>query len=130
MAAYPPSSIAIVGLAGRLPGAPDVQAFWRNLEQGVESLAEFSDEELIESGVPAELFGHPDYVRKGTVLENADLFDAGFFGYNPREAEMMDPQQRFFWSARGKRWRTPDMPVSRDAKPWAFMPAPASARYA
>ncbi len=96
MAAYPPSSIAIVGLAGRLPGAPDVQAFWRNLEQGVESLAEFSDEELIESGVPAELFGHPDYVRKGTVLENADLFDAGFFGYNPREAEILDPQQRIF----------------------------------
>ncbi len=96
MAACPSSSIAIIGLSGRFPDAPNLQAFWRNLEQGVESLVEFSDEELLESGVPADLLTNPNYVKKGTFLEKADLFDAGFFGYNPREAEIIDPQQRIF----------------------------------
>ena len=90
------SSIAIIGLSGRFPDAPNLKAFWRNLEQGVESLSELSDEDLLESGVPADLFRNPNYVKKGTLLERADLFDAGFFGYNPREAEIIDPQQRIF----------------------------------
>src|SRR5580698_9165085 len=96
MAACPPSSIAIIGLSCRFPDAPNLQAFWRNLEQGVESLVAFSDEELLEAGVPADLLTNPNYVKKGTVLEKADLFDAGFFGYSPREAEIIDPQQRIF----------------------------------
>jgi acyl transferase domain-containing protein len=87
-------AIAIIGMAGRFPDAPDVQAFWRNLAQGHESLASFSDEELLKSGVPAALFTRPDFVRKGSTIEGADLFDAGFFGFNPREAELIDPQQR------------------------------------
>ena len=94
MAACPPSSIAIIGLSGRFPDAPNLQAFWRNLEQGVESLVLFSDEDLLESGIPEDFLKNPNYVKKGTFLENADLFDAGFFGYNPREAEIIDPQQR------------------------------------
>jgi phthiocerol/phenolphthiocerol synthesis type-I polyketide synthase E len=87
-------AIAIIGMAGRFPDAPDVQAFWRNLEQGHESLTSFSDEELLKSGVPAALFARPDFVRKGSTVEGADLFDAGFFGFNPREAELIDPQHR------------------------------------
>jgi acyl transferase domain-containing protein/acyl carrier protein len=96
MSSFPPSSIAIVGLSGRFPDAPDVQTFWRNLERGVESLITFSDQELLDAGVPAEMLGNPKYVRKGTPLAKSDFFDADFFGYNPREAEIIDPQQRVF----------------------------------
>jgi acyl transferase domain-containing protein len=96
MTHFPPSSIAIVGLAGRFPDAPDLQAFWRNLEQGVESLVTFSDQELLEAGVPAELLSNENYVKKGSLLARSEFFDADFFGYNPREAEIIDPQQRIF----------------------------------
>lgn len=96
-------AIAIIGMAGRFPDAPDVETFWRNLEQGHESLTTFSDEELLRSGVPEEIFRRPDFVRRSSVLEDSDQFDAGFFGFNPREAELMDPQHRVLlecaWSA-------------------------------
>jgi acyl transferase domain-containing protein/acyl carrier protein len=88
--------IAIVGLAGRYPGAPNVDAFWRNIRDGVESVSFFSDEELRARGVPAEALADPDYVKAGVVLDGMDRFDAGFFGYSAREAEYLDPQQRFF----------------------------------
>ncbi len=88
--------IAIIGMAGRFPDATNLQEFWRNLEQGCESLIEFSDRELLDAGVPRELIADPNYVKRGTVLEGTDLFDAGFFGFNPREAEVIDPQQRVF----------------------------------
>jgi phthiocerol/phenolphthiocerol synthesis type-I polyketide synthase E len=88
--------IAIVGLAGRYPGAPDIDAFWRNIRGGTESVSFFSDEELRERGVPPEALADPDYVKAGVVLEGMDRFDAQFFGYSAREAEYLDPQQRFF----------------------------------
>lgn len=88
--------IAIVGLAGRYPGAPDVDAFWRNIRSGIESVSFFSDEELRDRGVPPEALADPDYVKAGVVLDGMDRFDAGFFGYSAREAEYLDPQQRFF----------------------------------
>lgn len=88
--------IAIVGLAGRFPGADDVEAFWRNIEGGVESVTRFTDDELRARGVPQSLLDDPDYVKAGVVLEGIDQFDAGFFGYTPREAENLDPQQRVF----------------------------------
>ncbi len=90
------SAIAIIGMAGRFPDAEDLQAFWRNLEQGVESLADFSDAELLAAGVPAALLQNPNFVKRGSLLKGADLFDASFFGFNPREAEILDPQQRIF----------------------------------
>jgi len=93
---FPSSSIAIIGLSGRFPDAPNLRAFWRNLEQGVESLIPYSDEEALAAGVPAEMLKNPNFVKKGTPFENADLFDADFFGYNPNEAEIIDPQQRIF----------------------------------
>ncbi|HZM01070.1 MAG TPA: amino acid adenylation domain-containing protein, partial [Planctomycetota bacterium] len=89
-------SIAIVGMAGRFPGARDVEAFWRNLCEGVESIRRFSDEELAAAGVPEEHFRDPRYVPARAVLDEPDRFDARFFGYAPREAELMDPQQRLF----------------------------------
>ncbi|HYY98620.1 MAG TPA: type I polyketide synthase, partial [Pyrinomonadaceae bacterium] len=88
--------IAVVGMAGRFPGAPGVEELWRNLRDGVESVSFFSDEELLRRGVEPSLVGDPDYVRAGAVVEGAELFDAPFFNFTPREAEMMDPQHRLF----------------------------------
>jgi acyl transferase domain-containing protein/acyl carrier protein len=88
--------IAVIGLAGRFPGAGNVEQFWRNLRDGVESITFFSDEELLAAGVDPALLQNPNFVKARGVLEDAELFDAAFFGYNPREAEIMDPQQRVF----------------------------------
>src|SRR3984893_3470290 len=91
-----PEDIAIVGMAGRFPGARNVREFWRNLRDGVESITRFAPDELEAAGVPAELFNSPDYVPASTVIEDAESFDAAFFGFNVREAEITDPQQRVF----------------------------------
>jgi amino acid adenylation domain-containing protein len=88
--------IAIIGMAGRFPGAENVEAFWRNLVGGVESISFFGDEELRAAGVPEASLTDPRYVRARGVVAGADEFDAPFFGYSPREAEVMDPQQRLF----------------------------------
>ena len=81
--------IAVIGLAGRFPGAANVEQFWQNLRDGVESISFFSDEEL--EGVNPALLQNPNFVKARGVLEHAEFFDAAFFGYNPREAEIMDP---------------------------------------
>jgi amino acid adenylation domain-containing protein len=89
-------AVAIIGMAGQFPGAENLEEFWRNLAAGVESLSHASDEELAEAGIPPELSGRPGYVRAKGVFEGAELFDAEFFGFSPREARQMDPQQRRF----------------------------------
>jgi acyl transferase domain-containing protein len=86
--------IAIVGAAGRFPGAGDLAALWRNLCDGIESISRFAPDELEE--VDPDLRRDPRYVPARGVLAGADLFDAQFFGYSPREAEIIDPQQRIF----------------------------------
>jgi acyl transferase domain-containing protein len=88
--------VAIIGMTGRFPGAKDIDQFWMNLRNGVESIQFFSDEELLASGVDHTLLTHPNYVRANAPLDDIDLFDASFFGYTPREAQLMDPQQRLF----------------------------------
>jgi amino acid adenylation domain-containing protein len=88
--------VAIVGLAGRFPGARNVDEFWANLRQGVESITRFTDEEVAAAGVPAELARDPHYVKAGGLLPEVDRFDAALFGLSPREAEITDPQQRVF----------------------------------
>ncbi|WP_394842169.1 amino acid adenylation domain-containing protein [Pendulispora brunnea] len=90
------SDVAIIGMAGRFPGAPDVRAFWRNLCAGVESIATLTDEELLAAGVDPTLVSNPHYVRARAVLDGIDRFDAGFFGFSPREAALLDPQHRLF----------------------------------
>ncbi|HXM58726.1 MAG TPA: beta-ketoacyl synthase N-terminal-like domain-containing protein [Candidatus Dormibacteraeota bacterium] len=77
--------VAVVGLACRLPGAPDADRFWANLAAGVESLTVLPGEAAAPGHVPA-----------AGVLEDAHLFDAGFFGCSPAEALILDPQQRLF----------------------------------
>jgi acyl transferase domain-containing protein len=89
------TGIAIVGMAGRFPGANNVGQLWANLCRGAETITFFSDEELDHS-VPAALRRDPAYVRARGTLEDVENFDAGFFGISPREAELMDPQQRLF----------------------------------
>ena len=88
--------IAIIGMGGRFPGAHDIGAFWRNLRDGVESITSFSADELLSRGVSARQLDDPFYVKAGARMEGVDLFDASFFGYNPREAAEMDPQHRIF----------------------------------
>ncbi|WP_261558473.1 type I polyketide synthase [Frankia tisae] len=90
------NAIAVTGAAGRFPRAADLDTFWRNLCAGVESTTEFTDDDLLRSGVPAEALTEPRLVRRRPVLDDVDLFDAQFFGYTPREAETIDPQQRIF----------------------------------
>ncbi len=88
--------IAIIGMAGRFPGARNLDEFWSNLADGVESIRFFSDEELLEAGADPDLIGRDNYVKAKGYLEDAEYFDAGFFGYIPREADILDPQQRVF----------------------------------
>ncbi len=90
------SEIAIIGLACRLPGARDAAELWANLRQGVESITFLPDADLevpVFGGPPRD---QPNFVRAAACLEDADLFDAAFFGFTPAEAEVMDPQQRLF----------------------------------
>lgn len=89
-----PDEVAVIGMAGRFPGAKSVDEFWENLKNGVESISNFSEKELLAAGLPSELIKRPDYVRAKGILEDIDGFDADFFGYPPREAERMDPQIR------------------------------------
>ena len=89
-------AIAIVGMTGRFPGAPNLDAFWRNLQAGTEARTIFSDDELRAAGVPSATLSHPNFVQSGFVLDGIDRFDAAFFGINPREAELLDPQHRLF----------------------------------
>ena len=90
------SDIAIIGFAARVPGAKSIDEFWQNLRDGVESITVFNDEELLEHGFPRSLLAHPACVKAGAVLEGIELFDASFFGYSPRDAALIDPQQRLF----------------------------------
>lgn len=86
--------IAIIGIACRFPGADDWRQFWSNLCGGVDSIRHFSDTDLLRAGIPQKTLKRPDYVKASPVLNGYDMFDAGFFEYSPREARMMDPQQR------------------------------------
>ncbi|MEB9896098.1 SDR family NAD(P)-dependent oxidoreductase [Bacillus cereus] len=88
--------IAVIGMAARFPGADNLDQFWRNLRDGVESITFFTDEELLQEGVDPALVSHPSYVKAKGILNGIDQFDAAFFGYSPREAQLMDPQLRLF----------------------------------
>jgi acyl transferase domain-containing protein/acyl carrier protein len=88
--------VAVIGMTGRFPLAPSLQQFWKNLCHGVDAISFFSDEELEQAGINTAQLRNPNYVKAKGVLENGDLFDAGFFGFSPREAELTDPQIRVF----------------------------------
>src|SRR6266480_5199878 len=88
--------IAIIGLSCRLPGAATAEEFWTNLCRGVESITFFSNQELVSAGVAPSLVANSDYVKAAPMLRDVEMFDAAFFGYSPKDAALMDPQQRLF----------------------------------
>ena len=89
----PENAVAVIGLAGRFPGADDIAQFWRNIRAGVTSISRFSEAEL-EDSFSAEVRHSPNFVRARSILKDVDRFDAGFFGMLPREAALTDPQHR------------------------------------
>ena len=91
----PLEGIAIVGMAGKFPGANDLTSFWDNLVQGRESITTFERAELS----PEESKDDPDYVPRRGIIDKPEWFDATFFGMKPKEAEATDPQQRLFLEA-------------------------------
>ncbi|WP_274917955.1 type I polyketide synthase [Streptomyces sp. WZ-12] len=88
--------VAITGMAGRFPGADNLERFWHNLSEGTDCFTTRTDDALRAAGVPAHHLTDPHYVRRVPLLADADRFDAEFFGMTPREAALRDPQQRLF----------------------------------
>ena len=88
--------IAIVGMSCRFPGSRSIAEYWDNLRQGVESIRTFTRAELTAAGIDPDLLARPDYVPARGALTDIELFDAAFFGFSPREAELTDPQYRLF----------------------------------
>ncbi|KYC36320.1 hypothetical protein WA1_42115 [Scytonema hofmannii PCC 7110] len=97
------SDIAIIAMSGQFPKAQDIDSLWNNLCNGIESISFFSEQEMVAEGVNIKWLNNPKHVRASGVLSDIELFDAYFFGYSPKEAELIDPQQRLFlecaWSA-------------------------------
>ncbi len=95
--------IAIIGMAGRFPGADDLEAFWQLICKGEEALTLFSDADLERQGIDPAVFNDERYVKVGQIISDPEGFDAPFFGLTPREAEIIDPQQRllleYAWAA-------------------------------
>jgi amino acid adenylation domain-containing protein len=89
------NDIAIIGMTARFPGADTIAELWKVLVEGRETTSFFSDEEL-DASIPFEVRNAPNYVKARGIVENADSFDAAFFGINPKVAELMDPQHRVF----------------------------------
>src|ERR1043165_3278462 len=88
--------IVVIGMAGRFHGARNLDQFWQNLSDGVESIKFFTDEELLAKGVDAETLNDPNFVKAEAVLDDIEMFDAPFFDFTPREASLIDPQHRLF----------------------------------
>ena len=88
--------IAIVGMAGRFPKAKNVREFWARLSNAEDCISRFTPDELRAEGIAPELLDDSNYVPAAPVLQDVQYFDAAFFGFTPREAELMDPQQRIF----------------------------------
>jgi hypothetical protein len=89
-------AIAIIGMAGRFPGARNVEQFRQNMENGVESVTFFSDEELLGQGVPPARLHDPNYVKAAPLLDDYDLFDAAFFEYSPPRSRTHGPAAPHF----------------------------------
>ncbi|XYY60520.1 beta-ketoacyl synthase N-terminal-like domain-containing protein [Bacillus velezensis] len=91
---YYEDSLAVIGISCEFPGAKDHYEFWNNIKEGKESITFFSKEELRRFGISEELADHPGFVPAKSVLEGKEMFDPGFFGFSPKDAEYMDPQLR------------------------------------
>jgi amino acid adenylation domain-containing protein len=87
---------AVIGMSGRFPGARNIDEFWNNVKQGIESISFFTHSELKEAGVGDDLLESSQYVKAYGYIEDSEAFDAFFFGYTSAEAKTMDPQMRIF----------------------------------
>ena len=90
------TDIAIIGMAGKFPGAPDVDRLWERVLAAEDCLVTFDEQWLLERGVSPATLADPNYVRRNGVLDDLEMFDAGFFGIGARDASIMDPQHRHF----------------------------------
>lgn len=115
--------VAIVGLAGRFPGADDIDGFWQLLADGGSGLTAVTDADLESAGVDSQLAGQPDYVRVWGGFSDPTAFDAGFFGYAPREAQSPTRSNGCFWNAPGTRWNMPVTEARKAGAARAFMSA-------
>ena len=107
-------AIAVIGLSGRFPGAPSVDALWDLLRRGERGISTFTDEELLAAGVPPAHLADPRYVKARGALAGIDLFDAEHFGFLPREAALLDPQRRLLLEfARRRPSRLPELAHGR-----------------
>jgi acyl transferase domain-containing protein len=88
--------VAIIGMAGRFPGAKNLDEYWDNLKNGRETVSFFTDEEIEAAGVSRDVMEQPNYVKARGLLEDQEYFDSTFFNYTPIEASVMDPQVRIF----------------------------------
>ncbi|MDG4666917.1 beta-ketoacyl synthase N-terminal-like domain-containing protein [Mycobacterium sp. 236(2023)] len=92
----PDNAIAVIGMAGRFPGAESVSQFWRNLRGGVESIVDLSEGDLLASGVTEKALANRSYIRRAALMSGIEEFDADFFGFTPYAARSLDPQHRLF----------------------------------
>ena len=88
--------IAIIGMRGRFPGSNNLDEYWKNLSEGIESITVLTQEEMRAAGVPDHISRLPGYVNASPLLEGVDQFDAQFFGFSARDATLTDPQHRLF----------------------------------
>ncbi|HWA37738.1 MAG TPA: beta-ketoacyl synthase N-terminal-like domain-containing protein, partial [Burkholderiales bacterium] len=111
------NDIAIVGMAARVTGARNIDEFWRNLRDGVESIRACTDEELLAEGESPEMLRKPNYVRATAPLPDMEMFDGEFFGFSPKESAIMDPQHRHFLECAWEALENAGHPPERFAGP-------------
>ncbi|MFB1298371.1 type I polyketide synthase [Mycobacterium sp. pW049] len=92
----PDNAVAVIGMAGRFPGAASVSEFWRNLRDGVESIVDLSEGDLLAAGVTEKALANRSYIRRAALMSGIEEFDADFFGFTPYDARALDPQHRLF----------------------------------
>ncbi|CAM2069715.1 Amino acid adenylation domain-containing protein [Sulfidibacter corallicola] len=104
--------VAVIGMAGRFTGTRNIEEYWRDVLDKMDNITHFTEKELIAAGVPREVVADPNYVKAKGKLDDVDAFDAEFFNIPPREAQLIDPQQRLFlehaWTALEKAGYDPD----------------------
>ncbi|MEU3059761.1 thioester reductase domain-containing protein [Streptomyces subrutilus] len=108
------TDIAVIGVGLRYPDATTPEEYWRNIDRGVVSMREMSPEQLQAAGVSAEMLADPAFVRVATTLPGVADFASEFFGYPPREADTIDPQQRIFLEAAWEALEAAGHPVRKD----------------
>jgi amino acid adenylation domain-containing protein len=91
------TDIAIIGMSCHFPGAKNIRSFWENLKNGVESISQLNDLEIVREGEDVDMLKDPQYVKVNSFIEDKEYFDSAFFNFRPDEAELMDPQIRKFF---------------------------------